>query len=331
MEDFDELSGFFSVVNKDTFNDFVKTLDQSDPIIKKALEKFYDNFDPKKYGTAATFENAIIELIEGLEATIGAGIAPADFSEYIEKLMGYTKGDGKPTGENIGIDIADGMLSVGTQKSSFLVKLLDKIYGTEGQARVDEFIQGFFDDAENMFEKLQAFAKLIFGPELVASIKAAFEASDVGDFIKTLAEGLVKGAQMFEDALADAVINGKADFSDLADHLKQVLAKAMVQKFITGPIMKAFGFSIPGLASGGPAKAGQPYIVGEEGPELFMPSQSGTVIPNNQLQGSGGMAATSVVYNIQAVDAPSFQSLVARDPEFIYNVSRAGARRTPGG
>jgi hypothetical protein len=41
-----------------------------------------------------------------------------------------------------------------------------------------------------------------------------------------------------------------------------------------------------GLADGGPAVAGRPYIVGERGPELFTPRQSGTVTPNNQLSGS---------------------------------------------
>ena len=44
-----------------------------------------------------------------------------------------------------------------------------------------------------------------------------------------------------------------------------------------------------------------------------------------------GVGGTNVIYNISAVDAPSFQSLVARDPEFIYAVTRAGARTIPGG
>jgi len=44
---------------------------------------------------------------------------------------------------------------------------------------------------------------------------------------------------------------------------------------------------IPMLATGGLANANQPYIVGERGPELFVPSGNGRVIPNNKL-GSGG-------------------------------------------
>jgi hypothetical protein len=44
---------------------------------------------------------------------------------------------------------------------------------------------------------------------------------------------------------------------------------------------------IPMLATGGLANANSPYIVGERGPELFVPSGNGRVIPNNKL-GSGG-------------------------------------------
>jgi len=44
---------------------------------------------------------------------------------------------------------------------------------------------------------------------------------------------------------------------------------------------------IPKLANGGMVEANKPYIVGERGQELFVPSSGGRIIPNNQL-GSGG-------------------------------------------
>ena len=223
-------------------------------------------------------------------------------------------------------DIIPGMTVVGQQINSLFVRVLDKLYD---QGRVDTFLTNFYDEAENMFDKLKSVAELVFGPELVASLKEAFANSDIGDFTKTLTDGFVKAGQMLEDALADAFLSGKADFSALGDHIKQVLAKALVQKLVTGPIMALFG-----LASGGPAKAGQPYIVGEEGPELFIPKNSGTVIPNEQtmaLAGGAGLGGgTTVNYNISAVDAKSFKNLVSADPEFIFNVSQAGARRVPG-
>jgi hypothetical protein len=42
-----------------------------------------------------------------------------------------------------------------------------------------------------------------------------------------------------------------------------------------------------GRAAGGPVTGGIPYLVGENGPEIFMPSQSGTIIPNHKLGGQG--------------------------------------------
>ena len=47
------------------------------------------------------------------------------------------------------------------------------------------------------------------------------------------------------------------------------------------------GIDFSKLATGGPARAGSPYMVGELGPELFVPRSSGTVVPNDAL-GMGG-------------------------------------------
>ena len=50
-------------------------------------------------------------------------------------------------------------------------------------------------------------------------------------------------------------------------------------------------------AAGGSVMGGTPYVVGEKGPELFVPGRSGTIVPNNQLGGGG---ATNVVVNVDA-------------------------------
>jgi hypothetical protein len=46
---------------------------------------------------------------------------------------------------------------------------------------------------------------------------------------------------------------------------------------------------IPKLAKGGMVKANSPYIVGEVGPELFVPSSGGRIVPNNKLGGGGNI------------------------------------------
>lgn len=50
---------------------------------------------------------------------------------------------------------------------------------------------------------------------------------------------------------------------------------------------------IPGVASGGPVGKGNAYLVGERGPELFVPPVSGKIVPNHRLKGvaPGGRSA----------------------------------------
>eukprot|EP01008_Symbiontida_sp_HLA12_P000965 NODE_1_length_52663_cov_18.711648_g0_i0.p1 GENE.NODE_1_length_52663_cov_18.711648_g0_i0~~NODE_1_length_52663_cov_18.711648_g0_i0.p1 ORF type:complete len:880 (+),score=201.93 NODE_1_length_52663_cov_18.711648_g0_i0:20668-23307(+) len=57
--------------------------------------------------------------------------------------------------------------------------------------------------------------------------------------------------------------------------------------------------NLPGRAKGGPVKAGRAYMVGEQGPEPFVPNQSGTIIPNGAIAGSREISA---VFNIYGPD-----------------------------
>ena len=58
-------------------------------------------------------------------------------------------------------------------------------------------------------------------------------------------------------------------------------------------------------ANGGPVSGGSPYIVGERGPEMFVPSGSGTIIPNHNM---GAPSVTNVTNNyINAIDTKSFE------------------------
>jgi len=234
-------------------------------------------------------------------------------------------------GESSSQEVIDEIVVVGKKiEKSLGQKILDTLFGSD---RVDEFWENYGSTGVGSLTKLGEVAKLVLGDQIFDNLREGLEAAGVGDFVKTMSEGLVKAATAFEDALTQAFITGKADFGDFADLIKQTLVKAFLQKAVTGPIFAAFG-----LASGGPAKAGQPYIVGEEGPELFIPKNSGTVIPNDTtmgIMGAGGPGmgggGTTIINNITATDTQSFKQALARqDPEFIFGLSQAGARRVPG-
>ena len=58
-------------------------------------------------------------------------------------------------------------------------------------------------------------------------------------------------------------------------------------------------FNITPKARGGSVKRGSSYLVGERGPELFMPSRSGTIIPNRNI-GGGGTTNNMITVNVDA-------------------------------
>ena len=61
--------------------------------------------------------------------------------------------------------------------------------------------------------------------------------------------------------------------------------------------------------------AGQPYIVGERGRELFIPNQSGTMIPNQDLMGQ-----TNISFTINATDVKGVQELLINNRATITNL-----------
>ena len=118
-------------------------------------------------------------------------------------------------------------------------------------------------------------------------------------------------SQNFAQAFADVILSGgnflegmKQIFIDLAKQIASMIIKALVLTAIlsltglggTAAAQKAFGANqgfkdiLGGLFAGGFANGGQPplgkvSLVGEQGPELFVPSQKGTIIPNHALGG----------------------------------------------
>lgn len=150
---------------------------------------------------------------------------------------------------------------------------------------------------------------------------------------------LVNAFQSAEDALVQFVTTGKLEFSSLVDSILADVARMLIKKGISAAagaaedvlISAAFqaAFATFGLAKGGPANAGQSYIVGEEGPEIFTPKTAGVVTPADQTasilnRGNGNGQAIQV-------RAPDVHVKVvnAGDPDEALNAidSPAGERK----
>ena len=75
---------------------------------------------------------------------------------------------------------------------------------------------------------------------------------------------------------------------------------------------------------GGPVSQGKPFIVGEKGPELFVPNQSGNIIANNKMGGS----PVNVTFNINTVDARGFNELLTNSRATIVNLINGAVNET---
>lgn len=146
---------------------------------------------------------------------------------------------------------------------------------------------------------------------VLQGIKSVFGAigdavSDNAGFFKILGAGLTaflviaKPVASFIGTTFKAAFNGIAFIIDGVSLAIKVLVGS-INGIITGLNLLISGYNIvnnlkpgskdlekiPKLAQGGMVSANKPYIVGEVGAELFVPSSSGRIVPNNKL-GSGG-------------------------------------------
>ncbi len=159
------------------------------------------------------------------------------------------------------------------------------------------------------------------------------------EFEKNLKDMASYGANIFntmtqgwENAFVKFAETGKLSFKDLFKTLMTEIIKMMANKLFLALFMPGsgvFGSLFAGFFNnGGSIPAGKIGIAGENGPEIV--KGPGTVISTRDSAQMLGGGVTNVYYRIEATDPASFQAQVARDPEFIYNVTRAGARRIPG-
>jgi len=178
----------------------------------------------------------------------------------------------------------------------------------------------------------------------------------------TALENIAKGftpVQMAQDAVMSAWGNitraldtfaetGKFKFSDFARSVIKDISLMITKMLVFQAIGTALNAIFPGSTTlmkifgrekGGPVEGNQPYIVGEKGPELFVPKSAGSVIPNNKLgmesqaTGTGRVEApiynSYVTNNISALDSKSVAQLFAENRKVLLGTVQMAQRELP--
>jgi TP901 family phage tail tape measure protein len=146
-------------------------------------------------------------------------------------------------------------------------------------------------------------------------------AQGIGDAFSSSFQGIITGTQSVQESLASFFQNIAKSFIDMATEIiAQMVVMYAFKQLLglfgggagIGPVgnfsgafsgtassfnPSSFGMGlIPGRAKGGPVSSGQMYMVGERGPELFVPGRSGTIVANDKMGGGN----TNVVVNVDA-------------------------------
>ena len=148
-----------------------------------------------------------------------------------------------------------------------------------------------------------------------------FASGPVTSAARTIEDAFDRAFTAMERSIARAVVSGKTSFADLASSVLASLARIGTQQFVTQPLENVLSQVVSSVlpvagarAAGGPVEAGSAYLVGENGPELFVPQTSGAISPN---------ARPSITLNVQARDADSF---LKSETQLAALLSRALAR-----
>ncbi|ADD94261.1 hypothetical protein [uncultured phage MedDCM-OCT-S04-C231] len=156
-----------------------------------------------------------------------------------------------------------------------------KISGTEEQVALEMKLEKAGSDIErNYIRQIDAQTKVVEQLEkqkqLYASIGSAIEA------------GIV-------DSLT-AAVEGTKSLAEVASQTLRQVASILLQFGVRTALGGIPGLEkfFPGRALGGPVSAQKPYMVGERGPELFVPGAQGNIVPNNAMGGA------NVVVNVDA-------------------------------
>jgi hypothetical protein len=188
----------------------------------------------------------------------------------------------------------------------------------------NQHIETLMDKIQNLNEKSLSKVESKF-----KNIKGTIS-EGINNGITTMSQGLAR-AFVFGEKLSDTLRNMAQKFlANIISALIEVVARKgvelAIEKMITnekkkqamlsgvsggGSIFSAIGSFFGGgkKASGGAVSKGQPYMVGEQGAELFVPNQSGQI--QQSARGTSG-GATTVNFNINTVDARGFNELLTQ-------------------
>lgn len=234
---------------------------------KSIRDRFIEGLKPKGAKPTDIFGNVITELKtvnDLLKTTEGV----SKLNDYIRKIDNL-----KQAYKDLGLEAPN------IELSGPLITLDESI--KNAQESLKDLKAESKDAATSMSEDFQILSK-VFGDLLNPAFDSFFQAFEEGK----------NPVQSFFQGFADGVKRLIQEMIKLAA-LSGIISLASGGKISFGAAFSALSGFGGMRANGGPVSGNTPYLVGERGPELFVPSVSGSIVPNNSVGGfmGGGMGS----------------------------------------
>lgn len=162
------------------------------------------------------------------------------------------------------------------------------------EAKINEIVAAGIISRERGNQLIAEAAKLMKDAE-----PAAQRLAEIGDAMQSSMESAFMG-------MIDGTMSAKDAFRSMASDIIKELYRVLVVQQLVGSFRTGGGGILGSLApmfgraSGGAVQAGQPYMTGEHGRELFVPSQNGRILSaaqTNNMQRGGGDGGVTVIQN----------------------------------
>ena len=188
-------------------------------------------------------------------------------------------------------------------QNSLQMEILDKVQKQNEEFSLSNEIFNGIKSATSSFSRSLAEA-LVLGKSINVSMRELAQSLLVEIVAKTIERIALKGIEkILDETLFKKEEDKLNSMRKQESSLKRQIALQLILSAIGGG-----GGGIPFFANGGAVSKGQPIVVGEQGPELFVPNQTGQITQSARGTGNGG--ATTVNFNITTVDAKGFDQLL---------------------
>jgi hypothetical protein len=239
------------------------------------------------------------KLGDKIEQTTGDDILGAmtrqfgDIDTQLRRSAEEVQQEWSKLGDSVGSSFSDGIMSALEGKKGGLAKALD------GMLR-SLLGDGLKNVGKSLFETLVDSIGASDGHSPSSLLGSLLGTGGAGGFLgnlfggKSLVGDATKNASETANTAAVTANTGAIGTLDGSTGIldtSMALLQASVDANTTALGANSWAKALPGFAAGGIPPVGVPSIVGERGPELFVPHSAGTVIPNNafsRLSGGGG-------------------------------------------